>query len=147
MSPADAGPAAGLPMARCKRRLATVWFILSGLIFLLLVVQTVMGRYGDGATDAWGWFLPNVMPTLSLIVAVLVLDQMGKGARTGTADRFLFRLAISLSAAYLLLILLSILIQPFAALPPLQLMQQSNLWLGPLQGLVAGALGAFFIKT
>jgi len=141
-------PDAGIPMARCKRRLATVWFVLSGLIFLLLVVQTVMGRYGDGATDAWGWFLPNVMPTLSLIVAVLVLDQLDKGAKSPrTADRFLFRLAISLSAAYLLLILLSILIQPFAPLPPLQLMQQSNLWLGPLQGLVAGALGAFFIKT
>jgi hypothetical protein len=143
MSPA----AAGIPMARCKRRLATVWFVLSGLIFLLLVAQTVMGRYGNGATDAWGWFLPNVMPTLSLIVAVLVLDQMGKGAQARTADRFLFRLAISLSAAYLLLILLSILVQPFAPLPPLQLMQQANLWLGPLQGLVAGALGAFFIKA
>jgi hypothetical protein len=134
-------------MLRCKRRLATVWFALSGVIFLLLVVQTVMGHYGSKATDAWGWFLPNVMPTLSLIVAVLVLDQMGKSVHTRTADRFLFRLAIGLSCAYLLLILLSILIQPFAPLPPLELMQQSNLWLGPLQGLVAAALGAFFVKA
>lgn len=134
-------------MARCKRYLATVWFVLSGLILLLLAVQTMMGRYGDGATDAWGWFLPNVMPTLSLMVAVLVLDQMGKGSKIKTADRFLFKLALGLSAVYLLLIMLSILVQPFAPLPPLQLMQQSNLWLGPMQGLVAGAMGAFFIKT
>lgn len=138
---------ATLPMTRCKRRLATIWFVLAGLIFLLLVVQTVMGYYGRGATDAWGWFLPNVMPTLSLIVGVLVLDQMGRGVKTRTADAFLYRLALGLSCAYLLLILLSILVQPFAPLPPLELMQQSNLWLGPLQGLVAGALGAFFIKA
>jgi hypothetical protein len=138
---------ADLPMVRCKRRLATVWFVLGGVIFLLLVIQTVMGYYGQRATDAWGWFLPNVMPTLSLIVGVLVLDQMGGGVKTRTADAFLYRLALGLSCAYLLLILLSILIQPFAPLPPLELMQQSNLWLGPLQGLVAGALGAFFIKA
>jgi len=138
---------ADLPMVRCKRRLATVWFALGGVIFLLLVIQTVMGYYGQRATDAWGWFLPNVMPTLSLIVGVLVLDQMGGGVKTRTADAFLYRLALGLSCAYLLLILLSILVQPFAPLPPLELMQQSNLWLGPLQGLVAGALGAFFIKA
>ena len=134
-------------MLRCKRRLATVWFLLAGVIFLLLVIQTVMGYYGQRATDAWGWFLPNVMPTLSLIVGVLVLDQMGGGVKTRTADAFLYRLALGLSLAYLLLILLSILVQPFAPLPPLDLMQQSNLWLGPLQGLVAGTLGAFFIKA
>jgi hypothetical protein len=134
-------------MVRCKRRLATVWFALGGVIFLLLVIQTVMGYYGQRATDAWGWFLPNVMPTLSLIVGVLVLDQMGAGVKTRTADAFLYRLALGLSCAYLLLILLSILVQPFAPLPPLELMQQSNLWLGPLQGLVAGTLGAFFIKA
>ena len=134
-------------MVRCKRRLATVWFALGGVIFLLLVIQTVMGYYGQRATDAWGWFLPNVMPTLSLIVGVLVLDQMGGGVKTRTADAFLYRLALGLSCAYLLLILLSILVQPFAPLPPLELMQQSNLWLGPLQGLVAGTLGAFFIKA
>lgn len=138
---------AALPMRRCKRRLASVWFVLAGLIFLLLVIQSVMGHYGARATDAWGWFLPNVMPTLSLIVGVLVLDQLGGGVKTRTADAFLYRLALWLSCAYLLLILLSILIQPFAPLPPLDLMQQSNLWLGPLQGLVAGALGAFFVKA
>ena len=138
---------AALPMRRCKRRLASVWFGLAGLIFLLLVIQSVMGHYGAHATDAWGWFLPNVMPTLSLIVGVLVLDQLGGGVKTRTADAFLYRLALWLSCAYLLLILLSILIQPFAPLPPLDLMQQSNLWLGPLQGLVAGALGAFFVKA
>jgi hypothetical protein len=138
---------AALPMARCKRRLATVWFVLAGLIFLVLVLQSVMGHYGERATDAWGWFLPNVMPTLSLIVGVLVLDQLGGGVKARTADAFLYRLALWLSCAYLLLILLSILVQPFAPLPPLELMQQSNLWLGPLQGLVAGALGAFFVKA
>jgi hypothetical protein len=40
-----------------------------------------------------------------------------------------------------------ILAQPLTQLPALELMRQSNLYLGPLQGLVAAALGAFFIKS
>jgi hypothetical protein len=29
---------------------------------------------------------------------------------------------------------------------PLNLMTQSNLWLGPFQGLVTASIGAFFVK-
>jgi hypothetical protein len=45
-----------------------------------------------------------------------------------------------------MMVTLTIILQPFAALDPLTLVKQSNLWLGPLQGLVSAALVAFFTK-
>jgi hypothetical protein len=57
----------------------------------------------------------------------------------------LFWLGAGLSLFYLLLVALSILLQPLLAeTSPLTLMQRSNLWLGPLQGLCVAALGFFF---
>jgi hypothetical protein len=134
-------------MQQCKRRLAILWFISSSFLFIIMLIQSFLGHYGNDITDAWGWFLPTVMPTLSLIVGVLVSDALGKGVRIQKVSNFLFRLAFSLSLAYLLVVILTILFQPFSTLAPLDLMKQSHLWLGPFQGLVSASLGAFFIRS
>jgi hypothetical protein len=135
-----------ISMAHCKARLATFWFVGSCTLFIVVLIQTIMGHYGDKIEDVWGWFLPTVMPTLSLVVGVLVADALGKGEKTDLVDRFLFRLTYSISLAYLLIVALTILSQPIAPLTPLELLKTSHLWLGPLQGLVTASLGAFFIR-
>lgn len=135
-----------ISMAKSKRRLATVWFGGSGFLFFLFLVQTVLGKYRESTDEAWGWLLGTFMPTLSLIIGVLVLDALGKGVMTRTVDRFMFRLTFSLSIGYLLAVALMILLSPFSPSLPLELMQQSSLWLSPLQGLVSAALGVFFIR-
>ena len=55
-----------------------------------------------------------------------------------------YRLALALSIFYLALVLLTILIQPLTGTDTLDLMKRSNLWLGPIQGLVGSALGVLF---
>lgn len=134
-------------VARCKRWLATVWFIGGGLVFFVVLIQSLLGRYGDDTNEIWGWLLPTVVPTLSLIVGVLVFDAVQSDKINRKVDRFLFRLTVGLSAAYLGAVFLVIALQPLAAAPPLQLMTQANIWLGPFQGLVAAAMGAFFVKA
>lgn len=135
-------------LSHCKRWLATIWFVGSGVIFFLVLIQSLLGHYGDGVNQVWGWLLPTVMPTLSLIVSVLVFEAVQhKKGRAATMDRFLFVLTASLSGAYLASVLLVILLQPLTPLPPLQAMAQSNVWLGPFQGLVAAAMGAFFVRA
>jgi hypothetical protein len=136
-----------VPWTTCKKRLATLWFISAGLIFLIFLLQTIGGRHGDNPEEAWGWLLPTLMPTLSLMVGVFVLDALGKGAKIKQVDQFLYRLAFSLSAAYLGVVSITILAGPFAAMGATALMTQSNLWLGPFQGLVSAALGAFFMRS
>ena len=133
-------------MATCKRRLATLWFLAGGFLFLVVTVQTVLGKYGDGASDAWGWLLPTVLPTLSLILGVLVMDARGKAMKDQEVDRFLFDLTLGLSAVYLLIVALTIFVQPWVSTGAIALMKQSKLWLGPFQGLVSGSMGAFFVR-
>ncbi len=97
------------------------------------------------------------MPTLSLIVGVLVADSLGKNenkdaSELPTADQFVFRLSFSLSIAYLLTVVLTILLSPFFEQSAQEktifdLMKLSNLWLAPFQGLVSAALGSFFVST
>lgn len=131
---------------KSKRSLATLWFTGAGIIFFIMLLQTILGRYETNAEQAWGWFSTTILPTLSLIIGVLVRDTMGNEPRIQTVDRFLFRLSFSLSLAYLIVVLSTILMQPFSTISIFELMKQSNLWLGPFQGLVTASLGAFFIQ-
>ena len=117
---------------------------------LLMICQSLFGAFGEeeaNLRDAWGWFLPTLMPTFSLIIGVLVVD-LGTGATRAEkqVDRFLYRTAFWLSLGYLVIVALPILIAPFVRRSNLELMQMTHYWLGPLQGLVAAVLGAFFLK-
>ena len=128
-------------VSSCQRRLALAWFIGGGLVFLVVVVQTMAGHYGEKTKAAWSWLLPTIMPTLSLIVGAVVSQQPQS---TATVDRLAYRISMGLSLCYLLLVLATLAVQPFTGTDPLDLMSTSNLWLGPVQGLLGIALGVFF---
>ena len=136
-----------ISLTKCKKSLAVVWFSGFGIVFILIFLQALFGKYSGQEEKAWGWFLPNVIPTLSLIIGVLVADaRKGPAKEKRMVDSFLFKLSMILSIAYFGVLLLTILLQPLTGIRLLVLMERSNLWLGPLQGLVAASLGAFFIR-
>lgn len=135
-----------LKMTKCRRQLATLWISGAGVLFFVVLFQTLMGHYGSKAEEAWGWLLPTIMPTSLLIVGVLMASAAGSAPQEQTVDAFAFRVAFSISAFYLVVVALTIFYQPLTAMPPLELMKKSNLWLGPLQGLVSAAIGVFFVK-
>ncbi len=60
-----------IALSKAQRRLTIIWFIGSGFLFLLLMIQTLVGRYADKANEAWSWLLPTFMPTLSLMIGAL----------------------------------------------------------------------------
>ena len=132
-----------------RKRLMSIWFTGSGLVFALLLVQTILGKYGDQARDAWGVILPTFVPTLFLLIGILIAEAVGNANDFDvivTSDRFFFRLADFLSITYLTTVLLLILLSPFSRLSQLELLKLSSLWLTPFQGLVSAALGAFFVS-
>lgn len=133
-------------MRAAKRQLAVIWLVGAGLLFLIVIGQTFGGVYGDGVQRAWGWLLPSIMPTLSLIIGVLVSDAQQIGKADPQVDPFLVTIAKGFSGGYLLLLMATILLQPFASTTPLESLQTSHLWLGPLQGLVSALMGALFVK-
>jgi hypothetical protein len=107
----------------------------------------LLGTFGDKVQEVWGWALPTIIPTLAMIVTVLGYTALDPSTSTAIVRRSFFRISWWLSLFYLLLILLTILIQPFLSSmnDRLQAMRISNLWLGPIQGLVASSLGVLFV--
>lgn len=130
-------------------KLATVWLGASLLLLSILAGQSLSGFYLDRADQVWEWFLPVVMPTLMLIVGVLVADRRTAPAHPPLEEPQLFWLALGLSVFYLLLVAATIVVAALGAdrVFPLEPMRRSNLWLGPVQGLVAAAIGVFFHRS
>lgn len=134
-----------MQMTAARKGLTKVWFT-GGLFFLLLmIIKSLLNNYGSDTDKAWSWALPTIMPTLLLIVGVLVGQQMSAKPTEVTVDPFLYKLTFWLSVFYLTVVILTILLTPFAARTQIEVMQLSNFYLGPLQGLVGAAFGAFFV--
>jgi hypothetical protein len=138
-----------LSLDSVRARLTAVWLVGAGLVFVLVVVQSLLGHYEDKTQEAWGWLLPTIMPTLGLIITGLGYTALDPVVSRSRVRRVFFLVALWLSVLYLFLILLTIVVQPFVAPDAnraLNLMRISNLWLGPFQGLVASALGVLFVS-
>jgi hypothetical protein len=146
-----------ISLERARWNLARFWFIASGIIFILLVVQSIGTVYGDNLQTVWGWALPNFVPTLALMVSVFAADALRPYSATqepSMVRQNFYQLALGLSIFYLIVLLATILSEPLflymrqgTNASAVDLLQKSNLWLGPLQGLVVGALGVlFFLK-
>jgi hypothetical protein len=136
-----------LPLDTVRNRLSTVWFAGAAAILGLMVLQSLLGKYGDKTQDAWSWALPTLMPILGMIVSVLGYSALDSQLSRYQVRKSFFRLALWLSLLYEALVLLTLLIQPVVGADPIALMHTSNLWLGPFQGVVASALGVLFVST
>lgn len=130
-----------VPMLAARKRLARLWFGM-GAALLLLVIAASVHRDVDTVKSLWSWFLPAVVPTLSLIIGVVVTEQLGRGIERRETDSFILGLATWLSLGYLALVASSLI---FDLIDWLSL-ESSQLFLAPLQGLVATALSAFFVQ-
>lgn len=137
-----------LGLDEARTRLARVWIVGSFVIIVILVLQSLLGHYEDKVQEAWGWVLPTLMPTLGMIITVLTYTALNPSLLASVVRRDFFSVSMSLSVFYLVLIFLTIAIQPIVHAygeAAVRLMRLSNLWLGPIQGLVASALGVLFV--
>ena len=124
--------------------LAKVWFPWAFALFALIVVQSIIGRYGSRVQEAWSWFLPTVLPTLSLMVGVLGAGAMQEQDDARKVRGNFFAMARWMSVGYLAVLSLTILLQPFSSTGVIESYMLSNYWLAPLQGIVGGAIGLLF---
>ena len=143
-----------VPLERVRWQLGTTWFIGAGFLFAVLIVQSLAGVYEDSVQAVWGWLLPNIVPTLSLMIGVFAGAALSDHAQTDTMRvRAPFtRLAVGLSIFHLLAVAATIAAFPFLGqisgpdARAMSLFETSNLWLGPLQGIVAAVIGALFFS-
>src|ERR1044071_2038560 len=60
-----------IPLEKVRWRLARLWLLMGGFFVVLLIAQSLMGKYHDKVQNVWSWALPSIMPTFSLIITVL----------------------------------------------------------------------------
>jgi len=137
-------------LAKARARLAAVWLVCSGFVFFIVMAQCVFGKYMlegvDHSSDIWKWLLPNLLPTLTTMVAALAATWSTRDDAQSVRRDF-YHFATGLSWFYLLLLIGLLLCQPFAqryGLDQIRTLQNSSLGMGPLQGLVASVLGVLF---
>lgn len=147
-----------LRLLDCQRKLALLWSIGAIVPFVILVGQTTIGNAfsspeGDFSINAWEWFLPTLMPTLGLVFGVMANNEIQPTAKQEAQHRrvssFFFRLALAVSAFYVLLVC-AMLIFTYAVGSidgRLKLLTKSHLFLAPLQALANIVLGVFFISS
>ena len=130
-----------IPMDSARRRLARLWFLAAAGLLVLMLAASI--NRDEGTIKAlWSWFLPAIIPTLSLIIGVLIAEHLGKSSARREADKFLLGLATWLSVAYQSLLAISLVFDQIDWIA----LASSQLYLAPLQGLVATALSAFFTQ-
>ena len=123
--------------------MAKIWFTGGGVCFALVMFQSITGRFAGIGQQIWAWFTPTIVPTLGLIIGVLASTALEDDADR-TVKRFFYHAAVGLSLAYLIVLLLTMLLEPIAGTHDMDYFNFSNYWLAPIQGLVVAALGALF---
>jgi hypothetical protein len=115
---------------------------------VILAARTYFGTYyGGRETEAWGWFTPNIVPTIGLILATLATTASGKDAGDKQVSIFFFLITLLLSLLYVVVFDLIFFLEPLVDAPPLEIFKRSSLFLGIIQGLVTTTLGVFFIRN
>jgi cytochrome bd-type quinol oxidase subunit 2 len=127
-----------------RNQLAKIWFWGSSLPFMILTIQSILGKYGENVQDAFSWFIPTVFPTLTLMISVI-----GAAALKPKEDRVIrtnfLKITVGISIAYLIVLSLVIFLQPFSRYEdPIKLFSISNFFIAPLQGIAVGSLGFLF---
>lgn len=132
-----------------QKKVAVLWLVLSGILFLLfLILSLTKYSQGENGNLIWGGFLPNIVPTLSLILGVFVSEMINRADNTREVPRFYFNLTFYLSLFYLIIFFILIIIDTLdPVLNLITIINKSNVYLGPVQGLVTLSIGLFFVKS
>lgn len=132
-------------MHRQRTILTAIWCIWGALLIGAQVFLSYLGVvFGDNATAAWQWFLPNLLPTIALVTSV-TYKQRDETVTPASAHQSLFVVAVLASGFYLVLLTIAVVSVLFVT-EPLASLRAANMWLGPVQGIAAGALGIFFAE-
>ena len=133
------------PISKCQRRLLTLWGLGGAIALAIVIVQTAPGgAYASHAGELLDWFLPTVIPTISLMVGT-VMANLRAPDKEATVDQFTYRLVFWLSVLYLLLVIGVLLLYAQSPTPVADLKGSGRL-VTALYSIVGVALGALFVS-
>ena len=135
-----------LTVQRAQNRLATLWAASgAGLVFVMVLWSF---SYVEGV-KGFDWLLPNLMPTLTLIMGVVGREVVKKSrGRAKSVNPMAYRFALGASVLYLSILGLFMFFPLVfvAGKTFLDFTEGSQTILGVLQGVVAATVGNFFLS-
>lgn len=133
-----------IPLEEARNSIAKWWLPGAGLTVVIIVVQIILGRYQGSVQEVWAWFQPTVFPTSALILGVMGAVALQPDSDRRTVNRFYFGLSRGLAIFYLLILLLILLLDPFAPVHGMDLFNTVNFFLPAIQSIVVGVITVLF---
>ena len=127
---------------KAKTRLFKVWGFFSLALISFFLIQTITGRYKFIEKKAWEWFLPNILPCLTIIFSSLFFDNNKKA----TIQKSYFLLCLYASLSYLLFLAIILISYSRNSGNIIDYYNRFDILLKSLLPLITGILGLFFIK-
>jgi hypothetical protein len=138
-----------LSLHQARNRLTLSWLILSAPLLLLVIFQSISGKYGFEGLESLtgvGWVFQAVLPTASVMIATSTLPMSDKIAGRVVENVTLLRIT-SLSFIFYFLILYSIvLLEPWTNISLPNLMAMSGWFLAPIQAFILTLISKFFLE-
>ena len=122
-------------------RLAIMWVLITLPAVLLLTMQTLAGKYGEDAQEAWNWMLAQVTPILAIVMAS-VFSGPSRAWSEKAANSFRWRCAVGATCIYAIAMFGVLLLEPVTGASPYNMFAASGLLLPLLQGLVIASISA-----
>jgi hypothetical protein len=135
-----------MKVRRARAALSFFWLLSIGPLFLAVIAQTILGKYGDEWDVPWSWLSPLTFPILALIIASWSVKGTLADEKEVTGI-VAFWGTLVLSFFYVATLYLIMILEPISDLGWTKIMKWSGWYLGPIQGFVVGALGKFFIES
>ena len=102
-----------LSLIKAIKKLAVVWLSFSLFLILIMLLQTIFGKYGSQSVVAWLWLVPAIIPGNLLIVLGYLRHKKIPTALLPNLASLLFRIVFYTSVVYLIAVTLVLLLQPF----------------------------------
>lgn len=102
-------------ISRIDKRIKLLLSVVSSAIVfigLLLLLQTLFGRYGNDQMNAWLWFLAHTMPAGVLLFYCFLKNKV-VAINVAQRNLFLYRLIFWATIFYIIALVAVLLIQPF----------------------------------
>lgn len=129
-----------------RKSISWLWFVVGTSTLFLVAAQSIAGRFEPRTSEVWEWLLPNLMPTLMLVVSVFTFSPVRNAGVRKVSTPFVIA-AVVMSIGYLLLVLSPFVLPPILGTGPMEVIGTTQLFIGPIQGIVSGILGVFFVRA
>ena len=97
-----------MTIGHARSVMSLLWVISTCPLFLIFILQSILGKYGNEWDMPWNWFIPLVVPILSLIIGVWIIDREFN-SREHVRSAAVFWDTMCLSILYILAIYLVVL--------------------------------------